>query len=830
MMATLRKWLPAVEHQAAGDELSSCFIDDSVSKQSRLDVRESQVRRQDMKDLEERLRREFVSSDALRQRLASIRAHVARSEEVTKLDVTARLVSSSIELERLRKMVEVTPSAREMEAIKETGSRKLNAFKVLISERFESTERAVRIEVKEESLRLEALLRDLEVRTHEFIGPLEARLKSLGDELQHCVDETLRTTKILEGKISDLKAKNNAEMNEIRSKLNERSTRQEEARTLALSLEKTQHELTLRVSEIQTLISRHEEKAESVATDFSQEIHTMNERIEASKSECESARNETRQLDEQVAKLVTTQEAAERRMEAGEQRVEDVATHFSRVETALDRLVEDDFVAIRKLTEETSAEAKKSIAKLDDTVGDHATQLKLFTGRLKKAEQELFRAVPPKLSEHAEKLADFCATLQDHMQSQAEWNAQTAACVSSIEATEEADIRNLRHIQDTHLRDIGALQAEMLKSSECAERDRKHIVSIESTVARNHEALRESVETYKQDADTRFDHQKTEMSQELASLRSNMKRMFLSLEEDVSTKMKYTHNSPIHLGSEDQKVFLRNQAVALSGVALDFEQLAHERCNVLLNLPRDSCKTISLVTQKMAEYITLKADVWAVENQIHGASDNIQYGDDAIETRRQRLLNNFVELFTEEVTRRSPEPGGIKLEARAKFRRKVRNAFDIAFTKFDRVTVTSASRFLSRRLSTPKCVTCDRPLALRQNHRIRACDDSWLPPGRPESAAPQLQSAASHDFRPTSSEYRSFGTASNSSNAGSATAKKVIMRAGFRLPRGQLSPDLQRMLEPNIVAARREAYLETDPVVRNASIASTSSLPTFVES
>ena len=31
----------------------------------------------------------------------------------------------------------------------------------------------------------------------------------------------------------------------------------------------------------------------------------------------------------------------------------------------------------------------------------------------------------------------------------------------------------------------------------------------------------------------------------------------------------------------------------------------------------------------------------------------------------------------------------------------------------------------------------------------------------------------------------------------SKTSKKTVLRAGFRLPQGQISPEIQRMLEPN---------------------------------
>ena len=86
------------------------------------------------------------------------------------------------------------------------------------------------------------------------------------------------------------------------------------------------------------------------------------------------------------------------------------------------------------------------------------------------------------------------------------------------------------------------------------------------------------------------------------------------------------------------------------------------------------------------------------------------YDDATIETRRQRIFANFMELVSEEITRRYPDAGSIRTDARAKVIRKIQLAIEMALSKFDQVTVVGNSRLLARRLARWRCraSTCAR--------------------------------------------------------------------------------------------------------------------------
>lgn len=770
-----------------------------------------------------RVLREMISREELERRLAIFRSQVSRADEVAKLEVTSRILSFSIELERLRKMVEVAPGARDLEALHESWAGKLKAAKVVLLERLEAVERDTKVETKEESLRLESVVRELEIQSHESIERLQERSKALEEDLELLVDEAHRNRKEIEARIAEVQSKCFGEMNEIRSKLKVQGHRMDEVHGLALALEKTQQDLALRASEIQALISTHEEKAEAISTDFLREVETLQEHIAANGAECAAVRDETATLSERLADCSRRGDVAERTLEEHAARLEASTARADQLKEAVERLREDDVVALRKLSDDIRTEARANTSALDETVGEHSTQLKLFMGRLKRAEHEVFRIMPPTLAEHDELLKDLGEALNERASEQKAWNATTAGRLGNLEDREAADVLAIRGEQDAHAAGLAGLDAYLLATSRDVQNDRKNLAALAETATRHHGELTEAIGAFRDDSANRFERQESHLATEVANLREHVKVLFISMEEEMSTKLKHSHNSPIHLCPEDQKIFLRNQAAALAKLAVKFEHACHDKANAALELSRDACKTISLVTQEVAEYIALKADVWAVETQIHGAPEDAAYGDDAIDTRRLKLLRNFVDLLAQDIQSRSPEPGAIRRDARAKALRKIKSAFDMALTKFDRVTITGASRLLSRALDTPKCVTCDRPLAYRRPSRTLD-----MPCGRPESAAPQLNHS-SPNFRPTTADPRgpqSFGTSSNAASS----PNNSIMRSGFKLPRAHISPDLQRMLEPNVVAAKRAADLETDPILQDASILSSASFPTLFSS
>jgi len=240
----------------------------------------------------------------------------------------------------------------------------------------------------------------------------------------------------------------------------------------------------------------------------------------------------------------------------------------------------------------------------------------------------------------------------------------------------------------------------------------------------------------------------------------------------------------------------------------------------------------------MADYIAQKADVWAVEQTIHGAPEDHPYTDSCIENRRQRIFQNFMELVSEEITRRYPDASVIRQEARAKVIRKIQQAIEMSLSKSDQVLVVGNSRLLAKRLDVPKCVTCDRPLHNQKNpyRDDDALADTPVLEGlsRPDSTAafnPQTSELGfrgglpkTHYRKQQRHQDQNRRRLDEASERASVNRPRTVVRGGFRMPKGSLSEDIQARMSPNVIEVQRQVEREDerDPILREST-----SLPTL---
>ena len=121
----------------------------------------------DLEELEKRLMLECVAYPEMEKRLMALHESVTRTDEVAKLDVKAQLVTFSIDLERMRKTVEIAPSVGELTALKDMYGGKLKALKTFLNEKLTSIERDIRLESSSESMRIENTVIEKEVKNTE---------------------------------------------------------------------------------------------------------------------------------------------------------------------------------------------------------------------------------------------------------------------------------------------------------------------------------------------------------------------------------------------------------------------------------------------------------------------------------------------------------------------------------------------------------------------------------------------------------------------------------------------------------------------------------------
>ena len=146
-------------------------------------------------------------------------AHLAveRADEVAKLDVKAQLVTFGIELDRLRKTVEIAPSAGEIQALKDMYGGKLKALKTFLSEKLTKIERDVRMEASADATRIETALVEGEAKSNEELEALRDQAAALGEALEALRDDARRQHGVLDQRITADRQDVDAQLEEARA-------------------------------------------------------------------------------------------------------------------------------------------------------------------------------------------------------------------------------------------------------------------------------------------------------------------------------------------------------------------------------------------------------------------------------------------------------------------------------------------------------------------------------------------------------------------------------------------------------------------------------------
>ena len=802
----------------------------------------SRVSREDLEELEKRLRLDCVEYPEMEKRLMALHESVTRTDEVAKLDVKAQLVTFSIDLERMRKTVEIAPSIGELTALKDMYGGKLKALKTFLNEKLTSIERDIRLESSSESMRIENTVIEKEVKNTEEMETMKEQIRVLQEELEFLRDDNQKQSGVLDARISDNQTTFEGQLAEVREEVKGQNDKLKEIHALAQSLEKNQDSMAHREAELQALIGDNRSKNEGTVSQIQGDVTFLKSLIDGNTNQFKQLKEEANELESRVDGIEVTLDQAQKRSMANNTKLKETEKRVGQLEADLEAIKTSDLQDITTGLDSFKEDVKAKDQAVQETLNEHQQQMDTTASKLAKAEQEVYHVIPPKLNEQDMIINAIKDQVTQHKEAQDEWNQKTSDHMTEVEEATTVELTNLTGTGKQHALSIQGLEADLSGTKNTVQQEAEHTRGVEQTVASNHGVISKAVDILKTDAERRFKHQETALSTEIGKLRDQMKDLFNSMEHEMSSKIKHSHNSPIHLSAEDQKQHLRNQASALAKISIRFEQQSHEKGKPAKELPRDMCRTISLVTQEMADYIAQKADVWAIEQTIHGAPEDHPYSDSTIETRRQRIFQNFMELVSEEITRRYPDAGAVRQEARAKTIRKIQEAIEMALSKFDQVTVIGNSRLLARRLDVPKCVTCDRPLYNRKNpyKDIGRLQDTPIIEGlsRPESSAVYANPPTSlgfHGTRPATSERRSphyqkqlrnqeINKQRLSDKDGATDRPKTVMRGGFRMPKGQLSEEIQLKMVPNVIEAQRslDSQDEQDPLMMNSN-----SLPTL---
>jgi hypothetical protein len=340
-------------------------------------------------------------------------------------------------------------------------------------------------------------------------------------------------------------------------------------------------------------------------------------------------------------------------------------------------------------------------------------------------------------------------------------------------AMRAAQIADLTHVTDQHRNELD----EAKKNTDALNQGQKDLYDALERTARGLE------DTFRQDCQ--------DIMNELKDLRvegsARDKALFnLSQKVDENERIARMHRD------KDSEVRLWQEELARADV--EFEADAVPEKAPQLEAPQ--VELISRHAQNLAEYFAGKADFEAIRQYVTGNDpENFEWEEDQIDIMRHELTEDFLVSLFVEVGNMNPQPTKVMMEARAKFKNKLRKAIETALSKFEQVEVNGSSRVQTRSLK-PACVACDRPLNARRKVKDGPSAHTG-PMGRPTTApspAVKKQFGASGSMGGNSrmdrgevggrsggfgGEYGGEDTRATFVPGGSA----YVYRGGFRMPR-----------------------------------------------
>jgi hypothetical protein len=191
--------------------------------------------------------------------------------------------------------------------------------------------------------------------------------------------------------------------------------------------------------------------------------------------------------------------------------------------------------------------------------------------------------------------------------------------------------------------------------------------------------------------------------------------------------------------------------------------------------------------QNLAEYFAKEADFETIRKFLSRTDpEDESYEENIIDMLRHEMTEDFlVSVFTE-ISRQHASATPIMMEARAKYKNKLRQAIETALTKFEQVEVAGISRLMGMPLK-PRCVACDRPL---QNKR-RVKDGPSQHTGARPTTAPDPGSMSRGDV-----SAKSGGAPNNEYLGGDSRPIMIpgggnyVYRGGFRMAKSQTAGEL----------------------------------------
>jgi len=758
---------------------------------------------------------DFASQDRF---MTTLKSEIDAQNGATRLGLEAKFSSLSLEVERVRKLLEIRPTTSELQKVMLAVNDNEQKIQRIVGEFTGTMQSMVKDKV---SLEMSSILDRLKANTtsnEKGIHALLHKVDGFSSEVSALKGGVEKTLEKINQRIADLRDINTQSTDELlqfRAEMEAANRRmqatvsegQRSYKEVADTLTEHRHLMQDKFDSITTRIDRNAHSLAKIVAQAEETEHSLRDSIAESKGHLDSFRA-MYQLDADDHKQ-TVQEITRRFNELDEKQNDiDVLMDNYTQSNVLNRLVE----------------IEKRLGKGDETVV-------CLDGKILE--------VSKGLEEQAKNLSDLAATLGElpsrmdaeenrsrffdrDVKEVKEFNKRLYTALTDL----QSQLEDLSTVRDeiSVVRDIATGQEQMVKAQqatvqhllETGERRDRLMHEMDLAVKQNEDKATKKINDIYREMMTTVVEKQQETQEKMQSIQDNVEVMIQS----VPSSHPHPHGALTRQDSmrskghgsvmsrEETLSHIEDKASFVAELCVNYEETAIRKNN-LPDLSDMLCESLAMSSLELAQAVASAADSDAIQTMLRSRGDEVEY-QDVILAKRRLHTNDFLRSVIGHVEENKSKPGVIRSEAREKFLKQVQKAIEVALSKYDQVLLPGNTRF--GRVKIPTCIACDRPLASKVRQDSPVLDDSLsmnrsiIKPGSPPTTAPSslVLNPLSDNNRPLkmsmpvrlpaprnegpggSFPSRSELSKSKSDSASGVEGESYVMRGGFKMPKTRL--------------------------------------------
>lgn len=682
-----------------------------------------------------------------------IKKIVDERTEAMKLMFDSKISSSSLELDRLHKLLYIRPTTSELQQVmmhvRDVDSKVLKVHGDVVG----SIQSTVQEKLTDE---MESIMERLRAAEEHSDKAVELVLNKVGD-VEGDVRRVREGTKGEFGELVDTIKKLHEEdasmktvMSELESNLKEMdgrcqsslegmSKKLEEIAALCNDTESTANE---RMDGIDDTIAAIEENQRDEACKTEERIDEVQYSITSMGEKLDELRNA---LSAQIDGIKSNQESLSEMLEKTNERQQAIMDYMNKLEKfhPIEK-ISDNMEAIEYLKESSQSVSQATNVLKQDMKDMQENQIRI---------QESLDEVPNQIEVQSLKIDaannEITQLKEGHKNTKSELSKHTTQLDDlSVLKVDMIMVKGVSESQDDRMKKMIRQVVEMNENFESQE---KRLDDVIVTQEVKNENTMSFVESVKSEFEQKMENQAAEMEAKIevlkdtvvnsgggstmqgsskvagsramrSTLRSstgkiaddgNAQRIIEMIEEEDSHKQETVEDSVMNETSDKIDYLMQ--------LCLNFEEIASFRNAVPRDVPNSICYDIAACSQSVAQVVSETADLQAIQKMVRGAPQDIVY-EDTVTQNRKTYLENILQDLRDKLKQHHPDAGLLRLEARDMFMSRLHHALQIALSKYDQVLTTGHTRL--GRVAVPTCIACDRPLLTKAPRQHRGGSDA----------------------------------------------------------------------------------------------------------